>query len=223
MSSLSAVAVTTRVDAEIEIDALVGDEPEATSARVRQRREWRVGTSVRDVRVTKSRRVYENAWMKVREDVVTFPDGSTGLYGVVDKPDFALVIPRDEGGFWLVEQYRYPVQRRAWEFPQGSRGPGATGSSPELAAAELREETGFRAREMRHLGHLYEAYGFCSQGFDVYLATGLQPGPTARESSEQDMQHRHVTNIEFVQMLQSGLIVDGATVAAYGLLTLDAI
>jgi hypothetical protein len=66
-----------------------------------------------------SRLVYRNAWMSVREDAVLLDDGSPGLYGVVDKPDFALIIPRDAERLWLVEQYRYPVQRRAWEFPQG--------------------------------------------------------------------------------------------------------
>jgi 8-oxo-dGTP pyrophosphatase MutT (NUDIX family) len=127
-----------------------------------------------------SREVYRNAWMSVREDRVRRADGSDGIYGVVDKPDFALVIPRDEHGLWLVEQYRYPVRRRAWEFPQGSWGNGTSGSPVELAAAELREETGLRAEHVRHLGHLYGAYGFCSQGFDVYVATGLtsrRPGP----------------------------------------------
>lgn len=58
--------------------------------------------------------------MSVREDVVRRGDGSLGVYGVVDKTDFAVIIPRDEHGLWLVEQYRYPAQRRAWEFPQGS-------------------------------------------------------------------------------------------------------
>lgn len=66
-----------------------------------------------------SREVYRNAWMRVREDQVRRADGSAGVFGVVDKPDFALVIPRDGHGLWLVEQYRYPVRRRAWEFPQG--------------------------------------------------------------------------------------------------------
>ena len=40
-----------------------------------------------------SRQVYANAWMTVREDPIRRADGSTGIYGVVDKPDFALVIP----------------------------------------------------------------------------------------------------------------------------------
>ena len=79
------------------------------------------------MRVISSREVYRNPWMSVREDQVVREDGSSGTYGVVDKPDFALVIPQDQDGFWLVEQFRYPVGRRAWEFPQGSWGTGARG------------------------------------------------------------------------------------------------
>jgi 8-oxo-dGTP pyrophosphatase MutT (NUDIX family) len=166
-----------------------------------------------------SRVVYENAWMSVREDEVRRPDGTMGVYGVVDKPDFALVIPRDHDGFWMVEQYRHPVGRRAWEFPQGSWGPGQFGSPSELARAELREETGLSAGSWAHLGHLCTAYGFCSQGFDVYLAEDLTPGPTDREPSEQDMTHRLVGTQNF-PALASGAITDSATLAAYSLLTL---
>ncbi len=60
-----------------------------------------------------TREVYRNAWMTVGEDTVRRGDGSEGIYGVVDKPDFALIIPQDAGDLWLVEQYRYPVGRRA--------------------------------------------------------------------------------------------------------------
>lgn len=168
------------------------------------------------VRALDSRVVYRNRWMSVREDRVEWRDGSHGVYGVVDKPDFALVVPREPDGFWLVEQYRYPLGRRTWEFPQGSWDAG-TGSAVELARAELAEETGLRARQLRCLGHLYTASGFCSQGFDVFLATGLEPGKPAREATEQDMVHEFVTDDEFVRMVERGAIVDSATLAAYTL------
>ena len=148
-------------------------------------------------------------------------DGSAGIYGVVDKPDFALVIPQDVDGFWLVEQFRYPVGRRAWEFPQGSWGAGASGSTSDLARSELAEETGLRAGQLRHLGHLYEAYGFCSQSFDIYLATDLQIGAGAHEETEQDMVHRAVSEKQFRRMIQTGEVVDGATLAAQSLLLMD--
>jgi len=173
------------------------------------------------VKQLSSREVYRNAWISVREDEVERPDGSTGLYGVVDREDFAVVVPQERGGFWLVEQYRYPVQRRGWEFPQGTWGAGRSGPAAELAAAELREETGLSAEELRHLGHLKVAYGLCSQGFDVYLATGLTEGTPDREGTEQDMQHAFVTEDELIAMIRRGDVVDGVTLAAYGLLQLD--
>ena len=123
-----------------------------------------------------TRTVYENRWMRVREDEIQRKDGSRGIYGVVEKPDYALVIPRDDSGFFLVEQFRYPVQERCWEFPQGSWDEPTDATSEALARSELLQETGLRAAEIRHLGRLYEAYGFCSQAFDVYLATELRPG-----------------------------------------------
>lgn len=173
------------------------------------------------MRTISTREVYRNPWMSVREDEVALQDGTRGVYGVVDKPDFSLVIPREaDGSLWLVEQYRYPVGQRAWEFPQGSWGQGATGSASELAAAELGEETGLHAATLLHLGHLYEAYGFCSQGFDVFLATGLRQGSVERETTEQDMRHRRVTDADFRRMVRERAVVDGATLAAYSLLHL---
>jgi hypothetical protein len=79
--------------------------------------------------------------MAVREDEVVLPDGRPGVYFVVDKPDFALVVPReDDGSLWLVEQYRYPVGRRSWEFPQGSWDPRRAGRRHRRAGPdELRE------------------------------------------------------------------------------------
>jgi hypothetical protein len=167
-----------------------------------------------------TRTVYRNAWMTVREDLVARADGTTGAYGVVDKPDFALVVPRERGGLWLVEQYRYPIRGRAWEFPQGSWAGEPRGDEYALARAELSEETGLVAEEIVHLGHLFGAYGFCSQGFDVFRATGLIARHPNREPTEQDMVHRFVTDAGFVTMVGAGDIVDAATIAGYALLVL---
>ena len=169
---------------------------------------------------TSTRVVYRNPWMTVREDTIRHLDGTPGLYGVVEIPDFALVLPRWEHGFWLVEQYRYPIQRRAWEFPQGGWAPGATGTAEELARTELAEETGLRATDLTHLGHLYEAYGYSTQGFDVYLATGLTEGEPDREPGEQGMVHRRFTDDEVDEALRTGLIVDAPSLAALTLFRL---
>jgi len=167
-----------------------------------------------------SRTVYENRWMSVREDEIIRPDGSTGVYGVVDKPDFALVIPLQDNGFHLVEQYRYPVEARSWEFPQGTYADRADGDAAELARLELAEETGLRAASLGPLGTLYQGPGHTSQRMNVFLATGLSTGPARREPEEQDMRQRWVPRGELEELIASGAIRDSSSVAAYALLLL---
>jgi ADP-ribose pyrophosphatase len=72
------------------------------------------------IKTKASRIVYENRWMRVREDAVERQDGAPGIYGVVEKADFAVIVPLDNGFIHLVEQYRYLVKGRYWELPQGS-------------------------------------------------------------------------------------------------------
>jgi 8-oxo-dGTP pyrophosphatase MutT (NUDIX family) len=173
------------------------------------------------MRTTGSREVYRNPWIRLREDTVERADGSTGVYSVVEKPDFALVLAAERNGFWLVEQFRHPVGRRAWEFPQGTWATGTSGTPEELARAELAEETGLRAGRMERLGHLDLAPGLSTQEFDAWLATDLTPGPTAREVTEADMVTAFVTETELRAMIREGRFTDGPSLAAYALLLLS--
>lgn len=165
-----------------------------------------------------SRVVYTNPWLTLREDSVRWPDGHTGIYSVVVKDPFTVVVPSTGDGFWLVEQYRYPIGRRAWEFPQGSWGAGAGGTAEELARAELAEETGLRAGSLRHLGSLHAAYGMSNQSFDVWLAGDLVEGEVRREVTEQDMIHRWFPAAEVDAMIRDGRMTDAHSVAALHLL-----
>jgi ADP-ribose diphosphatase len=64
-----------------------------------------------DIETIGTRIVYENRWMRVREDAIRRRDGSSGIYGVIEKPDFVVIVPVDDDGhLHLVEQFRYPVR-----------------------------------------------------------------------------------------------------------------
>ena len=165
--------------------------------------------------------VYQDNWMRLRRDEIERRDGSRGTYAFVEKADFALVIPAENDGFHLVEEYRYPIGRRTWSFPQGGFPAGQTGQPEELARLELTQETGFRARHLIKLGFLHCAHGITSQGGHFFLATGLEPGPPEREAEEQDMRQEWVPRARFEKMITQGLITDDSTVAAYGLLLMS--
>lgn len=168
--------------------------------------------------------MYRNSWLTIREDDIRRPDGSPGIYAVVDKPTYALVIPRwsDSDGerFHSVEQFRYPLGLRRWEFPQGTAPDRADLDGTELAARELREETGLRADSLTELGLLDVAPGMSSQRGRVFLATGITEGPHDREHEEQDMRSAWFARSEVEQMMRDGVITDAQSIAAWTLLLL---
>src|ERR1700722_20594016 len=72
-----------------------------------------------EVRMLASSVVYADQWLTFRRDETERNDGARGTYAFVEKRNFALIIPAENGGFHLVEEYRYPLGRRGWSFPQG--------------------------------------------------------------------------------------------------------
>lgn len=170
---------------------------------------------------TSSREIYANPWMTIREDTFVRPDGGQGIYGVVDKPHYALVIALEGDAMMLVEQFRYPIGLRRWEFPQGTAPDRATMDPAELAARELREETGLTARTWHPLGLLDVAPGLSSQRGRAFLATDLDAGEPDREDTEADMRAAWVRRAEFEDMVRAGEITDAQSIAAYALLLLS--
>jgi 8-oxo-dGTP pyrophosphatase MutT (NUDIX family) len=171
-----------------------------------------------DVWALSSSVIYSDQWIRLRRDEIERRDGSRGTYAVIDRADFALVIPAENGGFHLVEEFRYPIGRRTWSFPQGGFPHGQSGTPEELAALELAQETGLRAATLTPLGAASIAHGMCSQFGHYFLATELVPGTPDREPEEQDMRQAWVERAEFEQMARRGQIVDNSSLSAYTLL-----
>ena len=170
-----------------------------------------------------TRVAYQNAWLRLREDAVRRADGSEGLYGVVERPDFSVVVAWQDGCITMVEQYRYPIRRRLWELPMGTceQAPGITPAM--TAATELREETGLLADRVEFVASLFQGPGYCNQVGHVFLATGLRQGPLAREASEQGMICRAVPLREVEAMVRAGALQDAVSLAALGLLRIRGI
>lgn len=162
--------------------------------------------------------VYQNPWMKVREDEVVFSNGHKGIYGVVEKDHFALIVPYDGHYFHLVKQYRYAIGEHSIEFPQGKHEDRLPIDLLDVASSELEEEIGLRARSLKKIGFFYEAAGYSNQGFHLFLATDLYKGTKKPDLTEADLLHIPMSLKEFEKSIISGSITDAPTISAYGLL-----
>ena len=160
--------------------------------------------------------VYENPWIRVREDAVTRPDGTDGIYGVVElqRPAVFVVALTDADEVVLVTVDRHTVGTSV-EVPAG----GTDGEDPLVAARrELAEETGLVARDWREIGTMNALNGVCRAPEVVYLATGLArvPGaPASAARAEEGIRDvRRVPVREVIGLVRDGSITDGETIAA---------
>jgi 8-oxo-dGTP pyrophosphatase MutT (NUDIX family) len=160
-----------------------------------------------------TRTVYENQWIRVREDDVVRPDGGDGIYGVVElrNPAVFVVPVTDAGEVVLVRINRYATGRETLEVPAG----GTDGEDPLVAAQrELREETGHVAAEWQRLGDVYSLNGVSDAPGHVYLARGLRPVGGEAMAEEGIVGTEAVPWPALMAMVGRGEIEDGETLAA---------
>ena len=160
-----------------------------------------------------SRIVYDNPWIRVREDQVLHPDQQPGIYGVVHFKNIAIgILPIDaNGAVHLVGQYRYPLQRYSWEIPEGGC---PEGEEPLKAAQrELLEETGLHAGTWRLIGEAHLSNSVSDERALWYLATDLVQGKAEPEGSE--VLERKVVRLEdALEMIDRREITDALSIMA---------
>ncbi len=175
-----------------------------------------IAKSSNSITTLASREVYRNNWLLLREDQILRSNGQKGIYGVVEKHPCAVIIPIEDGKVCLVEQFRYTIQERARELPQG--GWEEEVEHPEdLARGELREELGLEAHTMTLVSMHWIAYGFTHQKQYVFLAEGLSHTEKDPDPEEHDLVVHSMPIEEFEQQMLDGRIRDGCTVAAWGM------
>ena len=172
---------------------------------------------MKEIETLESKIVYRNHWMSVREDKIKRQSGTSGIFGVVEKPDFAAILAIEDEYIYLVEQYRYAVEERYWEIPQGAWENKPDSDPLKLAAGELKEETGLKASRIQHVGFQYLAYGYSTQGYNIYLATELSQSTAELDTEEEGLICKKFPLKTFENMILNDHIKDATTVNAYGL------
>lgn len=154
---------------------------------------------------------YQNRFMTVTEDELTTDHSQHVTFGIVRKEPAAVVIPWKGEKFTMIRQYRYAVDFVSWEFPAGHY---EHNTIKETAQAELQEEAGLKADQIKEIGLYHIAPGHMTQVCHIFLATGLHQVERKLEKSELGMEVGEFTLAEIKQMVKDGLIKDGLTLAA---------
>ena len=159
-----------------------------------------------------TRPVYENRWIRVREDQVELPDGKTTIYGVVECAGCVGVLPfLDAETVVLVGQYRYVFGGFYWEMPTGAM---RRGESEEAAVQrELAEEAGYEAARLVKLCAYHTSKSVVDETANIYLAEGLRPIELPSDPTE-FIEVQTFAFDEVVGMVERGEIKDSMTIVA---------
>ena len=163
--------------------------------------------------VHSSKEIYSNAWIRVREDQVTTPAHTQGIYSVVEFQNLAVgIVPIDNNGnTWLVGQWRYPLDAYSWEIIEGGC---PKGEKPEdCALRELKEEAGLTAEKLMPFMELSLSNSSTDDRAIVYLATGIVEGEAEPEETEQ-LQLVKMPLTQVYELVMNGKVHDSISVAA---------
>jgi ADP-ribose pyrophosphatase len=119
-----------------------------------------------------SRLAYDGVFLRLFVDHVRAADGHESTREYLRHPGAVMMIPLlDDGRVVLERQFRYPLGRSLIEFPAGKIDPGE--ALLACAQRELREETGYVARDWTYLGGFHNAIAYSDEKIEVFLARGL--------------------------------------------------
>jgi ADP-ribose pyrophosphatase len=165
-------------------------------------------------RTRSSRTIYQNPWLRLREDLVELPGGRTTVYGVVSTGPCVGVLPfLDDDNVVLVRQYRYVAGRHTWEMPTGGVRPGEP--IPDAAQRELAEESGYRAGCLEPVCVYHTSKSVMDETAHLFFAFDLTRPTDAPEPDEtESFQVRPHRFAEVLGMVDAGEIVDSMTIIA---------
>ena len=160
---------------------------------------------------------YKNPWIEVIEDKVIMPNGKEGIYGYLKKLPGVFVIAEDsDDGIFFITEYRYVLKREILQLPSGTL-ESYDGNPVAMAKRELTEETGITAKNFELIGKYFVAPGHETTMQNTVLATGLDTSSIHTENQEGDesiLSVHKFTVKEIKQMIKSGKIMSGLTLAA---------
>ncbi len=165
------------------------------------------------MKIISSHEVYKCNLFRVTEEEATDPSGFHIKRSIVQHIGSAVMMAVDEKNrILLVRQFRLPAAKSLWELPAGRLD---EGEKPlQAARRELREETGYQARNWKKLATFWPSPGYVAEKMTIFLATGLAAGK-AEPMEDERIECRWFTRKELDGMIREGKIEDGKTILGF--------
>jgi ADP-ribose pyrophosphatase len=129
-----------------------------------------------------SKPIFQGRIISLQVDTVRLPNGETATREIVRHPGAVAVVALVQGKMLVVEQFRKPLEKIQAEIPAGKLD---AGEEPQAAALrELEEETGYRARSIRHLYSFSTSPGFAEEVLHLYFTDDLEKGAAHLDDDE---------------------------------------
>ena len=165
------------------------------------------------MKVISSRELLKTRLFSVVEEVANDPSGFEIKRSIVRHPGSAVMMAVDEEDrVLLVKQFRLPAEQDLWELPAGRLDPGE--SPLEAAQRELREETGYHAKQWSQLATFWASPGYVQEKMTIFLAQDLTEGKQEPMDDER-IEVRWFEKQELAEMVRDGEITDGKPLIGY--------
>ena len=157
-----------------------------------------------------SEMIYKGAILNLRKDTVEVVGNKISHREIIEhNGGVTIAAITDDNKMVMVKQFRKAVEQVILEVPAGKRD--GDEEPIETAKRELKEETGYTARDTKFLTKFYASVGYSEEVIYAYLCTGLTPGETQFDDNEAiDVIEYDID--ELYQMIKDGEIVDSKTI-----------
>lgn len=153
---------------------------------------------------------------RIRADSSRSPrTGNVHRFFVLESPDWVNVIPLTaEGNVVMIRQYRHGTEEITLEVPGGMVDE-ADRDPSEAAARELREETGYEADPILHLGSVAPNPAFLNNRCHSFLARNARRVTTAQLDGAEDIEFVEIPLVEIPALIGDGTITHSLTITAF--------